>query len=59
MPKRHSKRPRSKAQARLFGAAAGGKVPGFPRKSARDRLRGIKLKRLPARVKRKGTRRKR
>jgi hypothetical protein len=46
----------SKAQARFFGAIAGGRVKrkGFSRKEARDRLRGVKLKRLPYKKKKKG-----
>lgn len=49
-------KPRSKAQARLFGAVAGGrstKASGMTRKAARASLRGRKLKKLPARSKRK------
>lgn len=43
---------RSKAQARLFGAVAGGKrtkAKGLTRSEARTRLRGVKLSKLPAR----------
>jgi hypothetical protein len=42
-------KPVSKRQARFFGAVAGGKArgSGMTRKEARDRLRGIKLKNLP------------
>jgi hypothetical protein len=47
--------PKSKAQARFFGAIAGGRLKkkGFSRKEARNRLRGVKVKRLPARKRRK------
>jgi len=47
--------PRSKAQARFFGAIAGGKIKrkGFSKKEARDRLRGVKIKKLPARKRRR------
>jgi len=41
--------PVSKAQARLFGAAAGGQVPGFDPKEAQSKLRGVKESKLPAR----------
>lgn len=43
------KKPVSKAQARLFGAAAGGKVPGFSPTEARNKLRGVNEKALPER----------
>lgn len=49
-------RPRSKAQARLFGAIAGGrstKAKGMTRPEAKKRLRGAKLKGLPARVRKR------
>jgi len=48
-------RPVSKAQARFFGMVAGGKirVKGLSRKEAKTRLRGAKLKRLPARKRRR------
>jgi hypothetical protein len=52
--------PKSRAQARLFGAVAGGqrtKAKSLTRKQAREALRGTKMKRLPAR-KRKRKRRK-
>ncbi len=47
--------PTSKAQARFFGAIAGGKVKrkGFTAKEARTRLRGTKFKNLPAYARRK------
>jgi hypothetical protein len=60
MPKAKSKR-----QARLFGAIAGGrktKATGMSRKEARNRLRGVNIKKLPNRArkrKRSGTKRKR
>jgi hypothetical protein len=43
------KPPVSKSQARLFGAAAGGKVPGFSPTEARNKLRGVNESKLPAR----------
>jgi hypothetical protein len=46
------KPPVSKAQARLFGAAAGGQIPGFSPPEARNKLRGVKEKKLPARTRR-------
>jgi hypothetical protein len=47
--------PKSRAQARFFGAIAGGRLKkkGFSRKEARNRLRGVKVKRLPARKRKK------
>lgn len=47
---------KSKAQARYFGAVAGGKARkkgGLSRKKAREMLRGTKMKRLPARARKK------
>ncbi len=46
-------KPKSKAQARFFGAIAGGTIKrsGFSKKTAHDSLRGVKVKRLPARKK--------
>jgi hypothetical protein len=46
---------KSKAQARFFGAVAGGKVrkKGLSRKEARTRLRGVRVKKLPARSRKK------
>jgi hypothetical protein len=41
--------PTSKAQARLFGAAAGGLIPGFSPTEAKNKLRGTKEAKLPAR----------
>lgn len=44
--------PTSKRQARLFGAIAGGrstKARGMSSSQARESLRGTKIKRLPAR----------
>lgn len=43
--------PVSQAQARLFGAIAGGALrkPGFPKSEAKARLRGVDVSRLPAR----------
>jgi hypothetical protein len=48
-----SPKPKSKAQARFFGAVAGGqkKVKGMTKKEAKQRLRGTKVKKLPARKK--------
>lgn len=49
---RHDMPPKSKAQARLFGAAAGGKktkAKSLSRSQAREALRGVKVKKLPAR----------
>ena len=45
------KKPVSKAQARLFGAAAGGNIPGFSPTDAQNKLRGVKESKLPARSK--------
>ena len=47
--------PVSKAQARFFGAIAGGRIKrkGFSRKEARNRLRGVKVSRLKSRVRRR------
>lgn len=45
------KKPVSKAQARFFGAAAGGQVPGFDPQEAQNKLRGVKESKLPARKK--------
>jgi hypothetical protein len=53
--------PKSRAQARLYGAVAGGKktkAKGMTRKQAREALRGTKVKSLPARKKRRKKRRK-
>lgn len=47
---------RSRAQARLFGAVAAGrstKAKGMSRAEARTRLRGVKMKKLPARARRR------
>jgi hypothetical protein len=45
------KKPVSKAQARFFGAAAGGDVPGFDPKEAQKKLRGTDESKLPERKK--------
>lgn len=48
---------KSKAQAGLFGAIAGGrstKAPGMSRASAKRGVNGVKVKSLPARAKKKG-----
>lgn len=50
---RSYKKPVSKAQARFFGAAAGGDVPGFSPKEARKKLKGTDEDKLPERKKRK------
>jgi hypothetical protein len=47
------KKPVSKAQARFFGAAAGGNVPGFSPTEARNKLRGVNESKLPEKKKRK------
>jgi hypothetical protein len=44
-------RPVSKAQARFFGAAAAGQVPGFDAKDAQKKLKGVDESKLPARKK--------
>jgi len=44
-------KPVSRAQARFFGYAAGGNVPGFSPADARGKLRGVKESKLPARAK--------
>lgn len=51
------KRPVSAAQARFFGYAAGGNVPGFSPTEARNKLRGVKESRLPERKTRRQTQR--
>lgn len=43
--------PVSKSQARFFGAAAGGQVPGFDPKEAQQKLKGTKESKLPAKSK--------
>jgi hypothetical protein len=47
----------SKAQARFFGAVAGGtarkKSKGLSKSEAKTRLRGVKMTKLPARKKKK------
>jgi hypothetical protein len=47
---------KSKKQARLFGAIAGGqatKASGMSRAEAKERLRGVKVSKLPARKRKK------
>lgn len=51
MPGRPYKKPVSRRQARFFGFAAGGGVPGFKPKDAQRKLKGVKMKRLPTRAK--------
>lgn len=49
-------KPKSKAQARLFGAVAGGektKATSMTKKEAKTRLRGTKVKKLPARARKR------
>jgi hypothetical protein len=47
------KRPVSQAQARFFGLAAGGGVPGFDPKEAQQKLKGVKENKLPSRKSKK------
>jgi hypothetical protein len=47
---------KSKKQARLFGAIAGGKktkAKGMSKAEAKRRLRGVKMKKLPTRSRKK------
>lgn len=47
---------KSKAQASLFGAVAAGKptkAKGLSRSEAKERLRGVEVKRLPVKVQKK------
>jgi hypothetical protein len=46
------KKPVSRAQARLFGAAAAGQIKGFSPTDARNKLKGVNESKLPA-IKRK------
>jgi hypothetical protein len=48
------RKPVSQAQARLFGAAAGGQIPGFDPKEAQQKLKGVNEKKLPKTSKAKG-----
>jgi len=41
------KKPVSRAQARLFGAAAGGQIPGFSPAEAQKKLKGVNESKLP------------
>jgi hypothetical protein len=50
---RKYKPPVSKAQARFFGAAAGGDVPGFSASEAQKKLKGVDEKKLPEKKKAK------
>ena len=45
------KKPVSRAQARFFGAAAGGQIPGFDPKEARNKLKGVNESKLPEKKK--------
>jgi hypothetical protein len=47
------KKPVSRSQARFFGYAAGGNVPGFSAADAKKKLEGTKTKHLPERVSKK------
>jgi hypothetical protein len=47
------KKPVSRAQARFFGAAAGGQIPGFDSKEAQNKLKGVNEKKLPERKSKK------
>ena len=47
------KKPVSKAQARFFGYAAGGNVPGFSAEDAQKKLKGTKEAKLPETIKKK------
>jgi hypothetical protein len=47
------KKPVSRAQARFFGAAAGGQIPGFSASEAQKKLKGVDESKLPARKKKK------
>jgi hypothetical protein len=49
------KRPTSRAQARFFGAAAGGGVPGFSSADAKKKLKGVDESKLPARKKKRSS----
>lgn len=51
--KKKYKKPTSKAQARFYGAVAGGaiKSKGLSKSEAKGKLRGVKYKELPARKK--------
>ena len=48
------KKPVSQAQAKFFGAAAGGNVPGFDPKDAQKKLKGTDESKLPPKAKGKG-----
>jgi hypothetical protein len=52
---RRYKPPVSRSQARFFGAAAGGNVPGFSAAEAQKKLKGVNEKKLPE-TKKKGKR---
>ena len=49
------RKPVSKAQARFFGAAAAGQVPGFDPEEAKNKLRGTDEKKLPEKRRSKGS----
>jgi hypothetical protein len=46
-------KPVSRAQAKFFGAAAGGQIPGFSASEAQKKLKGVDESKLPARKKKK------
>lgn len=48
------KKPLSQAQAKFFGAAAGGQIPGFDPKEAQQKLKGVNESKLPKTSKGKG-----
>ncbi len=48
------KKPVSQAQAKFFGAAAGGQIPGFDPKEAQKKLKGTDESKLPPKAKGKG-----
>lgn len=52
-------KPKSRAQARFFGAIAGGHahVKGFSKREAKNSLRGVKISALPPRKTAKKSRR--
>ena len=56
MPGKKAKKPVSKAQARLYGAVAGGNksaAPGLSMADAKRKLKGVKVSKLPAKKMRK------
>lgn len=55
MPGKNSKKAKSKAQAAYFGAVIGGavKAKGLSKSEAKDKLRGVKISKLPSKVKKR------